>query len=97
MTVNVCMGERSVSYDVPDGFYVVGFSLCRGDNPINMNFFSNKDRQKTVELIDEDGCRVEVRYDACPFFDEVADILNEFKGLPFYECRCEEMSIRVVL
>ena len=97
MRVNVCIGERSVSYDVPDGFYVVGISLYRDDNSVNMNLFSNRDEQKIVELINEDGCRVVVRYDAGPFFDEVADILNEFKGLSLYECRCEKMSLSVVL
>lgn len=98
MKVNVCVGERSVKYDVPDGVWFVGLTVYYNDHHwTEMNILAKSDEQKDVEIINEDGLRVVVHCYTCPGLVEVAEILNEFKGLSFYDCRCGEMSISVVL
>ena len=98
MRVNVCFGERSVSYDVPEDVWFVGLTVYYNDmHWTEMNLLAKSDEQTDVEIFNEDGCRVVVRCYTCPGLAEVADILNEFKGLSFYECRCEKMSLSVVL
>lgn len=98
MKVNVCVGERSVKYDVPDGVWFVGLTVYYNDHHwTEMNLLAKSDEQKDVEIINEDGLRVVVRCYTCPVLAEIAEILNEFTGMSFYECRCEKMSISVVL
>ena len=98
MKVNVCFGERSVKYDVPNGVWFVGLTVYYNDHRwTEMNLLAKSDEQQDVEIINEDGLRVVVRCYTCPNLVEVAEILNEFKGLSFDECRCEKMSISVVL
>lgn len=98
MKVNVCFGERSLTYDVPDGVWFVGLTVYYNDHHwMEMNLLAKSDEQQDIEIINEDGLRVVVRCYTCPGLVEVAEILNEFKGMPFYECRCENMAISVVL
>lgn len=97
MKVNVTFGERFVSHDLPEGVWA-GLTVYYNDHHwTEMNLLAKSDEQQDVEIINEDGLRVVVRCYTCPNLVEVAEILNEFKGLSFYECRCEKMSISVVL
>ncbi len=98
MKVNVTFGERSLTYEVPDGVWFVGLTVYYNDHHwTEMNLLAKSDEQQDVEIINEDGLRVVVRYYTCPGLVDVAEILNEFTGMSFYECRCENMSISVVL
>ena len=97
MKVNVTFGERYVSHDLPEGIWA-GLTVYYNERHwTEMNLMAKSDAQKDVEIINEDSFRVVVRYYTCPGLVEVVEILNEFKGLSFYECRCEKMSISVVL
>lgn len=97
MKVNVTFGERFVSHDLPEGIWA-GLTVFYNDHHwTEMNLLAKSDEQKDVEIINEDGLRVVVRCYTCPEFAEVAEIFEEFAGLSFYECRCEKMSISVVL
>lgn len=97
MKVNVTFGERFVSHDLPEGIWA-GLTVYYNDHHwTEMNLLAKSDEQKDVEIINEDGLRVVVRCYTCPEFAEVAEIFEEFAGLSFYECRCEKMSISVVL
>lgn len=97
MKVNVTFGERFVSHDLPEGVWA-GLTVYYNDHHwTEMNLLAKSDEQKDVEIINEDGLRVVVRCYTCPEFAEVAEIFEEFAGLSFYECRCEKMSISVVL
>ena len=97
MKVNVTFGERFVSHDLPEGVWA-GLTVYYNDHHwTEMNLLAKSDEQKDVEIINEDGLRVVVRCYTCPEFAEVAEIFEEFAGLSFYECRCEKMSVSVVL
>ena len=97
MKVNVTFGERFVSHDLPEGIWA-GLTVYYNDHHwTEMNLLAKSDEQKDVEIINEDGLRVVVRCYTCPEFAEVAEIFEEFAGLSFYECRCEKMSVSVVL
>ena len=97
MKVNVTFGERFVSHDLPEGIWA-GLTVYYNDHHwTEMNLLAKSDEQKDVEIINEDGLRVVVRCYTCPEFAEVAEIFEEFAGLSFCECRCEKMSISVVL
>ena len=98
MRVNVCFGERSVTCDVPDDVWFVGLTVHYNDmHWTEMNLLAKSDEQTDMEIFNEDGCRVVVRCYTGPEFAEVAEIFNEFKGLSLYECRCEKMSLSIVL
>lgn len=97
MKVNVTFGERFVSHDLPEGVWA-GLTVYYNDHHwTEMNLLAKSDEQKDVEIINEEGLRVVVRCYTCPNLVEVVEILNEFKGMSFYECRCEKMSVSVVL
>lgn len=97
MKVNVTFGERFVSHDLPEGVWA-GLTVYYNDHHwMEMNLLAKSDEQQDVEIINEEGLRVVVRCYTCPGLVEVAEILNGFKGMSFYECRCEKMSISVVL
>lgn len=98
MKVNVTFGEHFVSHDVPDGVWFVGLAVYYNDHHwTEMNLLAKSDEQTDVEIFNEDGCRVVVRCYTCPVLVEVAEILNKFMGMSFYECRCGEMELSVVL
>ena len=97
MRVNVTFGERFVSRDLPEGVWAGLTVYYNGNHWTEMNLLEKSDEQQDVEIINEDGLRVVVRCYTCPGLVEVAEILNGFKGMSFYECRCEKLSISVVL
>ena len=97
MKVNVTFGERFVSHDLPEGVWA-GLTVYYHDNHwTEMNLLEKSDEQTDMEIVNEEGLRVVVRCYTGSEFAHVAEIFNEFKGLLFYECRCEKMSISVVL
>ena len=97
MKVNVTFGERCVSQALPEGIWAGLTVYDKGNHWTEMNLLEKSDEQTDVEIIHEDELRVVVRCYTGSEFAEVAEILNEFKGLLLYECHSEDMSISVVL
>ena len=97
MKVNVTFGERFVSHDLPEGIWA-GLTVYYHDHHwTEMNLLEKSDEQTDMEIVNEEGLRVVVRCYTGLEFAQVAEIFNEFKGLSVYECRCEKMSISVVV
>ncbi len=98
MKVNVCFGECSVTYDVPDSVHFIGCSVSYDNGHWRQWEFSAENIERNdVEILNEHGLRVVVHCYSSPALAEVAENLKAFKGMSFIEGCWREIGISIVL